>query len=191
MQIEVIDHEIDEEKAAQEPRKNLNLLSETSIKPSQQIIRHHASLWQSAGRDGGGDGGRDGPEGRRSNHVWVYSATFVYCSKKCASLKPPEKSQNSAFSYTENKRHLSARIGLRVLLYGSKRHLGNGTEMELRSALSAFLSLHFFFVPFHLCLLSVPCLPVPFLRTFSLCLFSPPCHSSGYPLIHLLIFRFI
>jgi len=65
MQIEVIDHEIDEEKAAQEPRKNLNLLSETSIKPSQQIIRHRASLWQSARRHGGGDGGRDGPEGRR------------------------------------------------------------------------------------------------------------------------------
>jgi len=102
---------------------------------------------------------------RMSNHVWVYSAISVYCSKKCASLKAPEKSQNSAFSYTENKRHLSARIGLVVLLYGSKMHLGNGTEMELRSALSAFLRLHFFFVPFHLCLLSVP---------VSLCLFSGP-----------------
>jgi hypothetical protein len=129
---------------------------------------------------------------RMSNHAWVYSATSVYCSKKCNSLKAPEKSQNSAFSYTENKRHLSAKVGLGVLLYDSKRHLGNGTEMELRSVLSAFLRVHLFFVPFHL---------VSFVRAmspsaispdlFSLCLFSPPCHSSDYPLIHLLIFRFI
>jgi hypothetical protein len=62
MQIEVIDHEIDKEKPAQEPRKDLNLLSETYIKPSQQIIGHCPSLWQSTERDGGGEGGRDGPE---------------------------------------------------------------------------------------------------------------------------------
>jgi hypothetical protein len=34
-----------------------------------------------------------------------------------------------------------------------------------------------------------PCAIFPDL--FSLCLFSPRCHSSDYPLIHLLIFRFI
>jgi len=94
-------------------------------------------------------------------------------SRKCASLKVPKKAQNSAYSYIENKRHLSARIVLGVLLYSCKRHRRNSTRMDLGNA---FLKVPCFSVPFHPSLFFVP-----FLRAFSPCLFSVPCHPMPFP----------
>jgi hypothetical protein len=69
--------------------------------------------------------------------------------------------QNSACSYTKHKRQLSVTIGLGVLLYGSKRRRGNGTEMGICK------------YP------TVPSLAVPFSHAFS-SYTVPPHLSSAY-----------
>jgi len=66
------------------------------------------------------------------------------------------------FSKAEIKRHLGAWTGLGVILYGSKRHLGNDTEMEL---CNAFLR----------------CL---FRRALFLHAFSPLCRFTSVPFLH-------
>ena len=48
-------------------------------------------------------------------------------------FKVSKKALNSAFSYARNKRHVSARTELGVLLYRSKSTMEMDLEMELRS----------------------------------------------------------
>jgi len=95
-----------------------------------------------------------------------YSSLALRVSEMCFFICTG-KAQNNALSYTEGQGIKAQGLGMDSL-YGSKRHCGNGSEMEIRNA---FLRVPFFSVPLHpvLCLhalFPVRLLPMHFLGLF-------------------------